>query len=95
MLFEILVGHDLTTHELVLEIRATSNSLVLIRQRETTRADALNDPGGLRGLGALPDSPRSGFVRSTSEVTNELIDQETKIVGETCCQTHYHSKEVT
>lgn len=71
MLLEILKAHNLTTHKLVLEVRATlRNTSATIRT--PTKRYPLNDTSRLRRLGPLADRPGPHLIRTTCKVPDEV-----------------------
>ena len=71
VLVQVLIAHDLTAHELVLEVRA-----IAPRQASSTThtiaKHSLDDTGRLGRLQTLADGPCADLVGPASEVTDEV-----------------------
>lgn len=69
MLLEILVRHDFTTNEFVLEVGAEFG----VRTSHNLRRDnALDDTSSLGRFGALPDGPSPDFIGAAGKVPDQL-----------------------
>ena len=69
VLLEVRVAHDLTTDELVLEVRAINHPSKKAHG-ETKVEISLNNTSRLRSFGTAPNSPSTNFVWATCKVTN-------------------------
>ena len=84
VLMQVVVRHDLTTHELVLEVR-TAHGVRSGTCQLYKGVNVLDDTSRLRSLCTSPDCPGTYFVGTTGEVSDKLfieLDQKSVADGE-------------